>query len=160
MDRLITLLACFSLIGCATTHTGDIARKLPCDHIRTARSFTVYHFPCIDLRGLSDSAFYYLYIPKDGSNFDLPHPEQILSDLYSCGFEITGAWFRDFGPCHTCSPDDVVHPSSSLLEYPPEFLLQLSVADSSLEKYDFKRLTERPWVICSFTDFEYRPSSE
>jgi hypothetical protein len=112
-----------SLQGCHLTYRDTPASDPNYDPHRPAPTFRGRIVQEIVRPVDPDSGAYYALPPVDG-RIDVVHPKAMLEDLYTRGFDITHAWFRQTGACKNT---DTI--------YPGVFILRLARADSGLERW-------------------------
>jgi hypothetical protein len=154
MRYLVVTLPVFILAGCALTYRDTVSSDPRYNPHRRAVPFTFNRVEYLDLDTMPDSGFYYSFLfSQDQST--ITHVEEMLSDLYSRGFQITVAWYREPDACRP--PEDR---SISPTFYRAQFVIHLSDRDEGIEKFKFTEVGHpRAW-FCPYFVAEYRPKTD
>ena len=151
MRALFTIAFSYSLAGCSLSYRETVSSNPSYNPHREARQFIGRGRVYIDPTTMPDSGFYYMYEFSEDHRL-VAHVDQMLSDLYSRGFDILVAWYR--GESSGCAPPGSLMSTGTI--YGPEFILLVGRSDPGLVTFRFRKMTSTPTFVCPYSVTEYR----
>ena len=147
----IILIAAFScsIAGCSLTYRGTRSSDPRYDPHREAPQINARGLDYLDPATMPDSGFYFTYqFSQDHKS--IANVESMLSDLYSRGFDILIAWYRQ--ETNGCNPPGSTFTTTTI--YRPQFFILVGKSDPGLARFRFREIATVP-KFCPYSITEY-----